>query len=210
MKKVLRWFALLALLAFIAGVAMVFNPFSRDNALQPSVVTPEAVEVVQREVVLYFGDPAAPFLAQELRQIAECDSDLACLEAIVHELVRGPQSELVAVLPTQSLLLGVQIEDDTVWLDFNRALLVNHPVGSSSELLTVHALVNTIAANFPYLRKLVIQVDGVKIDTLRGHVDLRQPVVADFSLVRQELEVPGVEEISVEEISVEAGEINHE
>ena len=196
MKKVVRWFMVLALLAFIAGVAMVINPFDRD-VVQP-VVTPDDPEVIQREVVLYFGDPAALFLVQEVRQIAECTADSVCLEAIVRELIRGPQTELVAVLPAQTLLLGVQIQEDTVWLDFNRALLTNHPAGSSSELLTVHALVNTLAANFPYIRKLVIQVDGVKVDTLRGHVDLRQPVAADFSLLRQELEVPVSEDVAVE------------
>lgn len=184
-----------------------FNSVSPEPEVETATVVPEQV---QREVVLYFADPVEPFLVQEVRQIAECDSDLTCIEAIVRELVRGPQQDLVAVMPSQVLLLGVQLVEDTVWLDFNQALIDRHPAGSSSELVTVHALINTLAANLPYVRKLVLQVNGVKLETLRGHVDLRQPVAADFSRVRQELEVPVVEEPLAQESSVETGETSDE
>lgn len=210
MKRLLPWFVGLALLAFLAGVALVIKPFdsvSPEPVVQTAAVVPEQV---QREVVLYFADPVEPFLVQEVRHIAECDSDLSCVEAIVRELVRGPQQDLVAVIPSQALLLGVQLVEDTVWLDFNQALIDRHPAGSSSELATVHALVNTLAANFPYVRKLVLQVNGVKLETLRGHVDLRRPVAADFSRVRQELEVPVVDEPLTQASSDETGEASHE
>ncbi|WP_321533275.1 GerMN domain-containing protein [uncultured Desulfuromonas sp.] len=194
----LRWFGLLALVAFIAGVGAVFNPFNRDTEPETEsvAVVVEEDQPVQRDVVLYFGDPASPFLAQEERSIAECDDDLTCIEAIVRELIVGPQTALVPVLPEQALLLGVEIDEDRVVLDFNQALVTNIPAGSSSELLSVHALVNTLAANIPYVRRLVLQVEGREIKTLRGHVDLTEPVPADFSLVHRELDVPVVEDVA--------------
>ncbi|MBF0646280.1 GerMN domain-containing protein [Desulfuromonas acetoxidans] len=199
MKNMLRWFGLLALVAFIAGVGAVFNPFNRDNEPEAEsvAVVVEEEQPVQRDVVLYFGDPASPFLAQEERPIAECDDDLTCIEAIVRELVAGPQTELVPVLPAQALLLGVEIDEDRVVLDFNQALVTNLPAGCSSELLSVHALVNTLAANIPYVRRLVLHVEGREIKTLRGHVDLTEPVSADFSLVHRERDVPVVEDVAV-------------
>ena len=198
MKKMLRWFGLLALIAFLAGIGAVFNPFTRGSQPEPDTVAvaePDE-QVVQRDVMLYFGDPASPFLAQEERPISECDDDLSCIEAIVRELIAGPQTDLVPVLPSQVLLLGVKINEDVVVLDFNRALLTNLPAGSSSELLSAHALVNTLASNIPYVRRLEINVEGRKITTLRGHIDLSEPVAADFSLVRRELDVPVVEDAS--------------
>jgi len=195
-KKMLRWFGLLALVAFLAGMAAVFNPFNREPEPVVETAAPVVEETVQREVMVYFGDPNTPFLAQEEREIDECDNDLDCVEAVVQTLIAGPETDLVPVLPPQALLLGVQIDEDVVVLNFNEALVRQHPVGSSSELLTVHALVNTLAANFPYVRKLALQVDGSNIDTLGGHVDLREPVTADFSLVKRELDVPVVEDPS--------------
>ena len=198
MKNMLRWFGLLALVAFIAGIGVVFNPFNREPEPEAKTaeVTVEEEHAVQRDVMLYFGDPVSPFLASEERSIAECNDDLSCIEAIVRELIVGPQTGLVPVLPTQALLLGVKIDEDRVVLDFNQALLTNLPAGSSSELLSVHALVNTLAANIPYVRRLEIDVEGSRVTTLRGHIDLTEPVAADFSLVQRELDVPVVEDVS--------------
>ncbi len=195
MKKMLIWVGVLALLAFFAGMAVVFNPFNITTAPEAVDPTHDVVEsaAVQRDVILYFGDIASPYLVQEVRFIDECATDQECVMALVQQLIAGPNSELVPVMPGHALLLDAKIVDDTAELNFNQSLITYHPGGSTSELLTVHALVNTIAANFPYIRKLLIRVDGKAIATLRGHVDLRQPIVADFSLVRQETEVQAVE-----------------
>lgn len=194
MKKIMIWAGALALLAFFAGMAVVFNPFTTTSQQEvesaPAVVEPV---VVQREVVLYFGDSKSSFLVQEERFIDECATDQECVVALVQQLIAGPVGELVPVLPEPSLLLDAQIIDDTAQLNFNQAFVRYHPGGSTSELLTIHALVNTLAANFPYLRKVLIRVDGKALATLRGHVDLRRPIVADFSLVHQETEVPAIE-----------------
>lgn len=195
MKKMLIWVGVLALLAFFAGMAVVFNPFNITMApetVDPTHIVVESAEV-QREVILYFGDIASPLLVQEVRFIDECATDQDCVVALVQELIAGPVGELVPVLPEHALLLDAKIVDAIAELNFNQSLITYHPGGSTSELLTVHALVNTIAANFPYIRKVLIRVDGKAIATLRGHIDLRQAVGADFSLVRQETEVPTVE-----------------
>ncbi|OQY22580.1 MAG: hypothetical protein B6I37_06940 [Desulfobacteraceae bacterium 4572_35.2] len=195
MKKIMTWSGLLALLAFFAGMAVVFNPFnttSNPNAVEPAHLVVESA-TVQHEVILYFGDIVSPYLVQEVRFIDECATDQECIVALVQQLIAGPVSALVPALPKHALLLDAKIVDTTAELNFNQSLITYHPGGSTSELLTVHALVNTIAANFPYIRKLLIRVDGKAIATLRGHVDLRQPIVADFSLVRQETEVQAVE-----------------
>lgn len=197
MKKMIIWGVVLALLAFFAGMAVVFNPF--NIAMISEVPEPEqpAVEEaeVQREVILYFGDVNGSLLVQEVRFIDECTTDQDCVVALVQELIAGPVSELVPVLPEHTLLLDARIVEDKVELNFNQSLITYHPGGSTSELLTVHSLVNTIAANLPYIRKLLIRVDGKAIATLRGHVDLRQHIGANFSLVRQETEVPAVEAV---------------
>lgn len=195
MKKMMIGIMILALLAFFAGMAVVFNPFKGDLP-EPEVEPATAVvksATVQREVILYFGDVGSPFLVQEIRFIDECLSDEECIVALVQQLISGPEAELVPVLPSHALLLDVQVVEGTAELNFNQALIDYHSGGSTSELLTVHALANTLAANFPYIREVVIRVDGTAVETLRGHIDLRQPIAADFSLIRQEIEVPSVE-----------------
>ena len=55
------------------------------------------------------------------------------------------------------------------------------PGGSLPELLTIYGLADTIAENFPHLRQVRILVEGEPVATLKGHVDLREAVKADFS-----------------------------
>jgi hypothetical protein len=48
-------------------------------------------------------------------------------------------------------------------------------------------LADTLAVNFPHLRQVLIKVEGASVTTLKGHVDLRQPIIPDFSLVEEGL-----------------------
>jgi len=59
-----------------------------------------------------------------------------------------------------------------------------HPGGSASELLTVYALANTIAANFPDYNQVRIWIEGQAQETLKGHLDLTRPIAADFGYCR--------------------------
>jgi spore germination protein GerM len=149
------------------------------------VVEPQfAAPAEQREVLLYFAVPDAPYLEAETREIADCQVAEECLRETVQALIDGPKGNLVPVLPTRTVLRQLTVESDLVIVDFSRDFVNGHPGGSLSELLTVYSLVNSFAVNFPYVRQLRIQVDGVPLETIKGHVDLRSPVSADFRYTR--------------------------
>ena len=48
------------------------------------------------------------------------------------------------------------------------------------------ALADTLASNYPHIRQVRILIEGAEVESLKGHVDLRRPVPADFSLVRRQ------------------------
>ncbi len=196
MKKILVWLVLLSLGAFLAGVAVVLKPFTATQPVSHTALPAQNSDQdidVQREVILYFGSIDSPLLEQEMRGIAECNSDEECISGLIQALVAGPYFDHVPVLPPETILLDVAIVDGVAQLNFNRVFISHHPGGSSSELSTVHAVVNTLAANLPHIREVIFLVDGAAIETIRGHVDLHHPVVADFSLVRQQAEVQTVD-----------------
>ena len=76
------------------------------------------------------------------------------------------------------------MHEGTASLDFSKGLLADHPGGSMPELLTVYGLADTLAENFPYVRQVRILVDGKPVPSIKGHVDLRRPVQADFNYTR--------------------------
>jgi germination protein M len=45
-----------------------------------------------------------------------------------------------------------------------------------------------VTANLPAVQRVQILVDGKEVDTIAGHVDIRQPLTRDTSLIRAEQE----------------------
>lgn len=72
---------------------------------------------------------------------------------------------------------------DTFVVDFNAAFADSHRSGIFVEELTMLSIVQTIATNFPDIRRVKFLVDGKERETLAGHADLKQ--FYDVNLVTQ-------------------------
>jgi hypothetical protein len=165
----------------LCGLAIwLLQPKTRQEA-PPAAIR---VEQLPREVLLYFADPEGRYLVAETQQIAGCAEDSDCIGKLFSALAAGPRGELLPILPAQARVLNVELREDLVLVDFNSAFVHAHPGGSLPELLTVYGLVNSLAVNFPYLKQLQILVDGQPVPSLKGHVSLSRPVMADFSYSR--------------------------
>ena len=187
-KHLVLWGALVVLLF---GIGLVIGYLKTRQPEPAGPVAAETAVPVTREVILYFASADGQSLIAENRTIAECQNDDDCLRNTVEALMAGPQSDLVPILPAQVALRSVISADSLVSVDFSQELIAAHPGGTQSELLTIYGLANTLAVNFPHLRQVRILVDGAPVATLKGHVDLRQPVTPDFSLVKEDLSPTG-------------------
>lgn len=172
----LLWGLLLILLVICGLLLWHFLRTSLPSA-------PAAPERPLRTVTLYFAAPDGAGLVAEAREIAACPIEEDCLKATVQALLDGPAGSLAPVFPPQARLRGLNFTGTELQVDFNQSLIDAHPGGSWGELLTVYALADTVAVNFPHLRQIRLLVEGVAVDTLKGHVDLRQPLGPDFTLV---------------------------
>lgn len=168
---------ILILIVLVAGLIAYYainrDPGTVDNA------SGVAERLPRREVILYFGSQDGFSLVAEAREVTDADEGTLVME-IVQELREGSRGDLIPVLPPGTVLTGYGEQDGIATLDFNKDLIAAHPGGSMSELLTVYGLINTLAVNFPHIRKVNILVEGQAVETLKGHVDLRQPLAADF------------------------------
>ena len=141
-----------------------------------------------RRVVLYFASPDAQHLVAEVRYVAPWrDSPMYRLQL----LSQGPEdrSRLAPVLPPGARPVSVRVKDGVAVADFNRELVERHWGGSAGELMTVYGIVNTLA-EVPGVQRVRITVEGQALETLAGHMDLREPLPADRSLVAR----PGQQE----------------
>ena len=92
-------------------------------------------------------------------------------------------------------------ERGDAFVDLSFEATSGHLGGSSTELLTVYAIVHAVTANLAAIQRVQILIDGREADTLAGHVDLRRPLQPDLSLVRGEaatgsvLDIPRIDEV---------------
>ena len=180
MLKKLIGLLLLGLIVSVAVVWLLAEPPQEESTLPVAI----KIEELPREALLYFVAPEGSYLVSEIQQIAGCDDDRDCVRNLFTKLAAGSQGSLAPVLSPQVKVLSVELRDELAVVDFNQAFIHAHPGGSLSELLTVYALVNSLAVNFPYLKQLQILVEGASVETLKGHVRLVRPVIADFSYSR--------------------------
>ena len=178
--------AFLALLLIFGGLLLRSFLISSSPPPQPPVPAPAAESPRElREVILYFGAEDGTHLVAESRELHDCLEEQDCLHSTLQALIDGPVSAAAPLIPPHTILRGITVSDQgRATVDFNEDLVAGHPGGSMSELLTVYAVVDTLAVNFPYIRQVRFEVEGKPLETLKGHVDLRQPLTPDFSLTR--------------------------
>jgi hypothetical protein len=146
-------------------------------------------------VKLFFQGTDQPGLVMEERTVP-FSSDLGTqLEAVVSELVQGPRSGLVRTLPPETKVLDVFVNARGVaYVDVSKEA-TGGTAGSHEELLSVYSIVNSLAVNFPAVKRVQILVDDRPVATLAGHVDLSRPLPPDMTLLAAAAVAPAVPEV---------------
>ncbi len=175
----LLWIVCLLVLIVFGGLLARHVILPDPHSVAPPA-EPDAPPAL-REVILYFPAADGTRLESEIRQIEDCLVEEACLVATVAALIEGPTEALAPLLPRKARVNAVSVEGSTAVVDFSREFVSGHPGGAMSELLSVLGVANSLAVNFPHIRQVRIEIEGQAIETIKGHVDLRNPVPADFN-----------------------------
>jgi len=70
-------------------------------------------------------------------------------------------------------------------VNFDPVLSKEHPGGSSAEMMTVYSVVNSLTINFPTIKRVQFLVEGRQIETIAGHLSLKQPIPSKADLVKK-------------------------
>ena len=88
-----------------------------------------------------------------------------------------------AIIPKQAKLKSVKVKGDTAYVDFTQALVKNFVGGSTGEEMLVGSVVDTLT-EFPEIKKVQILVEGNKVESLSGHLDLTTPLSRMGNLIK--------------------------
>jgi spore germination protein GerM len=134
----------------------------------------------QTEVKLYFPNEAGDSLGSVKVSVPVEDKYTAAAK----ELVAGTKEPgLTAIFPKGVKVLGVKVEGNLATVDFSKELTHKFVGGSTGEQMLVSALVNTMT-EFPEIERVLITVEGERIETIAGHLDTSEPFARPTGLVQ--------------------------
>ena len=154
------------------------NGAASGDAAAPSLSGPP------RLATLFFAREEDDRLVGEEREIPSDPSPVREARAIIAELIKGPVDGGLRTLPEGTTLgQAFLTKDGTAYVDFSRDIVARHPSGSSAELATVYAVVDSLAYNIKAVKRVFILIDGEERETFNGHVRLDRPFRPDFDLI---------------------------
>lgn len=153
-----------------------------ETSLRKPQVPPSPVQTGTVLVALLFAAPDGAGLVREGREITAGSTLEESAKEVLENLVSGPLGDYAPTLPHGTRILSVQVTGELARLDFGKELVEGLPAGSSAEMLAVYSVVDTLAVNFPQIKRVQFTIEGATVATLKGHLDLRGPLTPDLSM----------------------------
>lgn len=133
------------------------------------------------DVKIYFGTRDAMNIQAETFSLKR---DATLLRRAMELMVAGPrQADHISLIPPGTKVRGVTVKDRTASVDFTGEIL-KRGGGSAMEMLAVGAIVNTLT-EFQDIEKVQILVDGRKVSTLFGHMDVSEAMGRSPAIIKK-------------------------
>lgn len=183
--------ALLAVALVAAAVCIVKTPAYRQRVFPMLIAAVEQLRhlgesagPVSWQAELYFADTDSDRLVRETRVLTVGGDARSRAQAVLHELMQDPGRGGVSAIPAGTRVRSVIMDTNgLLTIDFTEELSRNHPGGSTSELLTVYSIVNSLTGSLTGVQQVRILIEGQPADTLAGHIDCRTPFAANQDIV---------------------------
>ncbi|HMF95856.1 MAG TPA: GerMN domain-containing protein [Vicinamibacterales bacterium] len=151
-------------------------------APSPTAPAPPGRKIKAR--LFYVADDGMRLTGVE-RDIAYGEGATEQAREIVAAQIAPVVEPLVSAVPAGTSVRAVFLtEGGEAYVDLSREVMSAHPGGTLNELLTVYTIVNALTVNLPAVTSVQVLVDGKEVDTLAGHIDLRQPLAKNLSWVQ--------------------------
>lgn len=134
----------------------------------------EASDKTNITFVLYFSTSDGESLVAEERTVER--GDMSMSEQALMELVLGPREEgHLRTLPEESIILAVEVRDDTAFVDLGRETVEHHSGGSLGDMMSVTSIVHTLT-ELPGIRAVQLLLEGEIVEAVFGHIATDKPL----------------------------------
>jgi spore germination protein GerM len=169
--------ALLILGGVLVVMAVLPRILSRETAQRTDAPGPATSSARRIQATLFYVSDDGAELIQVPREVLFGETPALQARHIVEAQLEAPAKGFVSAIPSgvkvRSLFLGAHGE---AYVDLSPEIMTGHHGGSLDEALAVFAIVNAVTSNLPDVSAVQILVDGKEVDSLAGHIDLREPI----------------------------------
>jgi hypothetical protein len=160
-------------------------PTPDAEPVAPVAETPAAVGP-HIAAMLYFVSEDGTLLEGRSMDVPLRDSPAAQARALIEaQLAATPPEPLTRAVPEGVSVRGVFLTGrDDAYVDLDGTFVSALPGGSHNELMATYAIVSVLTTNLTPVARVQILIDGREVETLTGHVDLREPLRKNEGLIR--------------------------
>jgi spore germination protein GerM len=174
----------------IGGLMVLFfvGPRWLSTPAPPASASPSSPADARKiRARLFFVGPDGDHLSAVEQEVPYGEGPAEQAKRIVDALLGAPPATYASPIPAGTKLKTIFLTaKGEAYVDLSSEVRTNHPGGTTNELLTAYALVNTLTSNLPAITGVQILVDGKEVDTLAGHLDLRRPLEQDLSYANRQ------------------------
>ena len=189
-----RWLVIAAASVGVLGLGFaLFSALGRQlasptpDAEPPARVSDPTAAVGPRiSATLYFVAEDGVSLVGVAHDVPLGGTPVAQARALVEaQLATEPVAPLLRAVPRDVTVRGVFLPGrDDAYVDLDGAFVKGLKGGSHNELLAAYAIVSVLTTNLSPVARVQILIDGREVETLAGHVDLREPLRKNEGLIR--------------------------
>lgn len=156
-----------------------------EGSAPPAAVAP-VEEARKIQATLFYVSEDGLELVPVSREVRYGATPAEQARYIAEAQVAAPSEGLASAIPVGTTVRAVYLgARGDAYVDLSPEAATAHKGGSLNEALAVYALVNALTANLPDVAAVQILIDGREVDTLAGHLDLRQPFRRALKWVRK-------------------------
>lgn len=186
LKKVAVIGAILVGLGLWLVLALLPGILTREPAQEAAATPGQPADAKRIQATLFYVSPDGAELVPVVREVALASTPAEQARHIVEAQVQPPAEGTVSAIPRGTSVRGVFLgAHGEAYVDLSPEMRTGHSGGTMNEALAVFAIVNAITSNLPDVSAVQILIDGKEVDSLAGHVDLRQPIKRTTDWIRK-------------------------
>lgn len=180
----------IALVVIVLGLTGIYYYFqsggaSSGNNVLTNIFQKSNERLGPNQVMLYYTKDGKQLVSTVATAGSLGSSPADRARAIVENLIAAKDAAgLKTPVPTGTRVVNIFIKDNLAIVNLSREIMTNMRGGVDSELLTVYSIVNSLLFNLESIDAVQILIDGEKVPTLHGHVDISNPLIANTAITR--------------------------